>query len=125
MDEDPVDKKIGLLEKILELTQAMQKELEDGVSETLLLLLDERGKLIREVEQCDQEIDFATLTPEDRERMLGLLRQIAMLNEDMNARLSTAIAAEKEAIVSMRKEQTFLQKVQENLPPSRGFDAGG
>lgn len=125
MAENPVARKIALLERILQLTQVMQEEVADGVSEALLTLLDERGKLIHEAEQCDWEIDFTTLAPEERERMLVLLRQIAVLNEDISARLTAAIAAEENAILSLRRERNFLQRVQENLPSPHRFEAGG
>ncbi|MGC8778028.1 MAG: hypothetical protein ACP5Q4_05055 [Candidatus Caldatribacteriaceae bacterium] len=125
MAENPVETKIELLKTILSLTQKMQELSNRGLSDEVFALLEERGKLIQVVEQCDREIDPRSLSLETQEEMLTILHQIATINEEVSARLFATMAAEREALLQMRQGHTFLQKVQENLLPPDGLDIQG
>ena len=123
---DPVELKIALLREILSITQKMQECSREGISDEVLSLLERRGQLIQEIESFDREIDVAKLPEEKRAEMLSLLRQVALLSEEVSARLFAVIAEEQEKLSRMRESRSFLQSVQTNLPPSpEGLDIQG
>jgi len=123
---DPVELKIELLQEILNITRRMQECSQEGISDEVLVLLEKRGQLIQQVASIDEEIDVAGLSEETRSQMLSLLRQIAVLNEDISARLFAAIAREQETLARMRESHSFLQSVQKNFPASpKGLDIQG
>jgi hypothetical protein len=123
---DPVELKIALLQEILSITQKMQECSQGGISDEVLSLLEKRGQLIQEIESFDREIDVAKLPEETRAEMLSLLRQIALLNEEVSVRLFAVIAEDQEKLSRMRESQSFLQSVRKNLPISpEGLDIQG
>ncbi len=123
---DSGKRKIFLLERILEITKKMHELIHQGLSDDIFTLLEERGKLMAQVEACDQQIDLASLAVEKQERMLGLLRDINLLNEEVSALLFASIAEEQETLARMRREHSFWHSVKDGLPPSSpGIDIRG
>lgn len=120
MVSDPVKRKVALLEDILALTRKMEEVAGSGTLETMLALLAERGHLMDEVKACDEHIDPAKLSPEDRERILSLLHQIAVLSEKVNLQVLASVAQEKEALLRLREGRAFLERVRESFPQGLG-----
>lgn len=85
----------------------MYELIHQGLSDDVFILLEERGKLMAQVEACDQQIDLASLAVEKQERMLSLLRDINLLNEEVSTLLFTHIAEEQETLARMRREHSF------------------
>ncbi|MCS7242335.1 hypothetical protein [Candidatus Caldatribacterium sp.] len=122
----PLEAKLQLLEEILALTRQMEERAREGLSDAFLALLAERGQLIERVRKCDEALSNVDVPQEAKEKMLTLLREIALLNERVNIQALSAFAKEQEAFARLREERTLLERVRESLPPPNGaFDAKG
>lgn len=120
MGTHPLEGKLRLLEEILRLTHQMEEHAHEGLSETFLALLAERGKLIEQVREYDEALNGVDVPREVQERMLALLREIALLNERVNAQVLAALAKEREAFARLREGHALLEHIREHLPAPDG-----
>lgn len=126
MGTHPLEAKLRLLEAILDLTRQMEQHAGEGLSDAFFALLEERGRLMEKVRELDQAAGDVDIPSEVKEKMLVLLRDIALLNEKVNAQVLSVIAREQEMFVRLREERTLLEHVRASLPaPDRTIDAKG